>query len=461
MTRKKDILYFIKRLLIISIPIILQNLFVNLASLLDTMMVGNLEGVSEVSLSGVYIANQIIFVINLGVFGSVEGAGVFFSQFLGKKDNAHLSNTFAFKLMSSFVVTLISTILVYAFGRQLASIFSSNEAAIDIAVQYLKIVGVSIIPFGVTISCTTSLRESHNTISPMVVTLCGILVNLLLNYILIFGNWGAPRLEAVGAAIGTICNRFFEFIAIIIVLIIKKKEFTKNLLSSFNMDRELLKNLIVKSIPLLANELLWSLGQTGLVYVFTQKSEMATTVLPIVTTIFNLIFVVCLGMGNGISIVIGNIIGSNDSKEAQNKAYVSLVFSFIISVVLGTILYVSAPAIVGLYSEISQETIDMAVTLLKFDSLYLVITTIDTILFFLLRAGGRTFIVFLFDSAFGWIISIPVAFLFLKFIPSLSFEELFIYVYLFDLLKMVIGGILIVSKVWNRNIINQYQREVN
>lgn len=461
MTRKKDILYFIKRLLIISIPIILQNLFVNLASLLDTMMVGNLEGVSEVSLSGVYIANQIIFVINLGVFGSVEGAGVFFSQFLGKKDNAHLSNTFAFKLMSSFVVTLISTILVYAFGRQLASIFSSNEAAIDIAVQYLKIVGVSIIPFGVTISCTTSLRESHNTISPMVVTLCGILVNLLLNYILIFGNWGAPRLEAVGAAIGTICNRFFEFIAIIIVLIIKKKEFTKNLLSSFNMDRELLKNLIVKSIPLLANELLWSLGQTGLVYVFTQKSEMATTVLPIVTTIFNLIFVVCLGMGNGISIVIGNIIGSNDSKDAQNKAYVSLVFSFIISVVLGTILYVSAPAIVGLYSEISQETIDMAVTLLKFDSLYLVITTIDTILFFLLRAGGRTFIVFLFDSAFGWIISIPVAFLFLKFIPSLSFEELFIYVYLFDLLKMVIGGILIVSKVWNRNIINQYQREVN
>lgn len=460
MTRKKDILYFIKKLLTISIPIILSNLFVNLASLIDTMMVGNLEGVSEVSLSGVYIATQIIFVINLAVFGSVEGAGVFFSQFLGKKDYAHLSNTFAFKLIFSFIVTFISTLIVYAFGRQLVSIFTYDDVTIEIAVQYLRIVGISIIPFGVTVSCTTSLRESHSAIAPMIVTLCGIFVNLFVNYILIFGNWGAPKLEAAGAAIGTVCNRYFEFIVIIIVLIVKKKDFTKNLLASFKIDSELLKNLILKSIPLLLNELFWSLGQTCLVYVFTQKNEIATTVLPIVSTIFNLIMVVSLGMGNGISIIIGNILGSNDSKEAQNKAYVSLIFSLLLSILLGTILFISSPGIVSLYSGISLETKEIATYLLKFDAIYLVIATIDTIMFFLLRAGGRTLVVFLFDSAFGWIVSIPIAFLFYRFLPNISFEQLFIYVYLFDLLKTVIGMILIFSKVWNRNIINRYQNEV-
>ena len=158
-------------------------------------------------------------------------------------------------------------------------------------------------------------------------------------------------------------------------------------------------------------------------------------------------------MGNGISIIIGNILGSNDSKEAQNKAYVSLIFSLLLSILLGTILFISSPGIVSLYSGISMETKEIATYLLKFDAIYLVIATIDTIMFFLLRAGGRTLVVFLFDSAFGWIVSIPVAFLFYRFLPNISFEQLFIYVYLFDLLKTVIGMVLIFSKVWNRNII--------
>ena len=156
--------------------------------------------------------------------------------------------------------------------------------------------------------------------------------------------------------------------------------------------------IIIKKIHLFFNEILWSLSQTVLVFFFTQNDQIATTVLPIVTTISNLLFVVLLGLGNGYSIVVGNTIGENKIERAQKEAYITLLMTTISCIFLGLTLILTSDFIVSLYSGINNEAKELASYLIKFNGIYILINGINTNLFFLLRAGGRTVVVFFFDS---------------------------------------------------------------
>ena len=192
-------------------------------------------------------------------------------------------------------------------------------------------------------------------------------------------------------------------------------------------------SIIRKSIPLLVNETLWALGQTVLVYVFSQSDEIATVVFPISNTIFNLIFVVCLGIGNAITILVGNTVGTNDFEKAQKEAYYSLGYSTFTGIILGLILCLIAPWITSLYTGVSNEAKELAVILIIFNGIYLFICALNNALFFVLRAGGRTFLVFIFDSVYGWVLQIPFAFL-LLYAFELEFVTLVILVYLLDMI---------------------------
>lgn len=439
---------FIKRLIIIAIPIVLQQLFLNIASLLDTLMVGQLD---EASVSGVYIATQIIFVVNLMMFGSIEGASVFFCQFFGKNDQANLKKSFTFKLYASLVISTLATLGILIFGRSLSSLFISDPLAINISVQYLNVLAISFIPFGVIISITSSMRESHNTVLPMAITLIGVISNFIINYIFIFGKLGMPKLGGVGAAIGTTSERIIELIILLIICFKKKYIFCDDLLHNLKIEKKLCIEMIKKSIPLLINETLWALGQTVLVYVFSQSSEISTVVLPIATTIYNLIFVVCLGVGNAITILVANTVGTGDFEKAQKEAHVSLIFSFIVGIIFGAILALIAPLITSLYTGVSIEARHLAEILIIFYGIYLVVCALNNSIFFILRAGGKTLLVFIFDSLYGWVLQIPFAFL-LLYVFKLEFIPLVIVAYSIDIIKTIVGLILILSKKWYKNL---------
>lgn len=439
---------FLKKIIVVSIPIVLQQLFLNLASLLDTLMVGQLD---DASISGVYIATQIIFVVNLMILGSIEGASVFFSQFFGSKDEKHQRNAFAFKLIASLFVSLVATLILLFFGKNLVSLFLTDALEIKIALDYLNIVSLSLIPFAISVSISSTLRETHKGVAPMVITFIGVVVNFIINYILIFGKFGFSQMGATGAAIGTLVDRLVEAMLLILLVVIAKPSFANDFLKSFKMDKRLFKDMIKKSIPLCLNETLWSLGQTMLVFYFTLCDPIATTVLPIVQTIFNLLFVVLLGLGNGVSIVVGNTIGNNEIEKAQKEAYMSILFTIISCVVLGISLFITSDFIVSLYSGVSVEAKTLASYFIKFNGIYMVINGLNTSLFFLLRAGGKTEVVFIFDSFYGWLISVPVAFIVVQFF-EISLQNMYVFVYSLDIIKSVLGIILIISKKWYKNL---------
>ena len=444
----KKFLSFVKSLTLIAIPIVIQQLFLNIASLLDTLMVGQLD---EASVSGVYIATQIIFVVNLAIFGSIEGSSVFFCQFFGKKDFVNVKKTFVFKILASTIISTLAMLIILIFGRSIVSLFIDDIVAINIAVSYLNVVAISFIPFGIVAAITSSMRESHNTVLPMLITLLGVIINFFVNYVCIFGKIGLPSLGAVGAAIGTSTERFVELIILIIFCINKKYDFCSNLLSNLKIEKKLVINMIKKSIPLLINETFWALGQTVLVYIFSQSHELATVVLPISNTIFNLLFVVCLGIGNAVTILVGNRVGKNEFDVAQKEAYYSLIFTAAIGTILGVILVISAPYITGLYTAVSQEAKNMAQIIIVFYGLYLLLCALNNSLFFILRSGGRTLLVFIFDSFYGWLFQIPLAFLIL-YVFNLDFIPLLIIVSMLDIVKTIVGFLLVISKKWYRNL---------
>ena len=451
-------LKFFKKLLLISFPIILQQLFLNFASLLDTLMVGQLD---EISISGVYVATQIVFVANLMIFGSIEGLSVFFSQFFGKKDDKHLKNTFAYKFVYSIIAAIFEIIIIAIFGKNLVSLFVKTNQEIQVALNYLNIVVFSIIPFAISVTIASTLREIHHPVSPMVITAIGIVMNFFFNYVFIFGKLGFPSLGASGAAIGTLINRLVEMILLVIVVIVKKYPFSQKFISSFKIEKELSKRILLKSIPLFLNETLWSLTQIILVFFFTKCDSIATSVLPIVQTIFNLLFVVLLGLGNGISIVVGNTIGESKYEGAQKQAYYSLLLTVVSCLILGVFLASCASLITNLYKGVGEEAKNIASKLIRFSSIYLLINGVNTSLFFLLRGGGKTGAVFFFDSFYGWVISIPLSFI-LSSYTNISFINMYIIVYLSDALKMIVGFILLLSKKWYKNLtsVNNNQ-EVN
>ena len=439
---KKQMFAFIKRLILIAFPIVLQQLFLNFASLLDTLMVGQLD---EISISGVYVATQIVFVFNMM-------ASVFFSQYFGTKDEEHMRKCYALKYVLSISFAIVGMVVLFTFGRDIASLFVSTEAELDIAVSYLNIVISSSIPFAITVTLSSTLRESHKTFTPMMITFIGIMFNLLFNYLFIYGIAPFPQLGGVGAAIGTFINRIVEMTLLVLIVLIKNEKFNKNLFHSFKIEKDLLKKIIKKSIPLFLNETLWSLSQFTLVYFFSKADPLATTVLPIVTTIFNLLFVVMLGVGQGVSILVANSVGESKFETAQKEAYYSLIITVIVNFVLGAVLFIRSDLIVSLYSGVGLQAREIASYLIKFDGIYLIVSGINLTLFFLLRAGGKTEIVFLFDSCFCWLISIPFAIVLVNF-TNMDFKTLYILVYSVEIIKAIVGMILLLSKKWYKNLV--------
>ena len=444
----KNVFKFIKKISLISLPIVLQQLFLNLASLLDTLMVGQLD---DASISGVYIATQIIFVINMLVFGSIEGGSIFFSQYYGIKDEKNMGKTFAFKIIASCFVAGLATIIIAIFGRDIVSLFLNSEKEISIALDYLNIVNYTLIPFAISVTLSSTLREYHIGLPPMIITFIGVIFNLIFNYLLIYGKFGFPAMGAVGAAIGTIINRIIECVVLIILCMIKKYGFVKNFISSFKIENSLFKKMLIKSIPLMFNEFLWGLQQTVIVFFFAKNDAIATTVLPIVSTIVNLLFVVILGIGNAVSIAVGNTIGENEIKRAQKEAYITLGFTTICCLILGIILLLFAEPIVSLYTGVSLNARELAAVLIRFNAFFILLSGVNTNLFFLLRAGGRSGLVFFFDSVYGWIISIPALILINNF-TSVDFKTLYMVIYSLDIIKCIIGFILVYSKKWCKNL---------
>ena len=449
---------FYKKVLLIAVPIMLQNGITNFVGMLDNIMVGR---VGTEQMSGVSIVNQLLFIVMLMLFGATSGAGVIGAQYYGKGDYKGVRDTFRIKLVISAIILIIAIGILSIFGDTLISLFLHEgsesgdlEATLRYGRDYLKVMLIGQIPLAIEFSYSSTLRESGETALPMKASVAAVFINLILNYILIFGKFGAPVLGVVGAAIATVISRFVQLfiVAIYSHTHLEKMPYFEGTYRSFKVPGKLLGKVILLALPLMMNETMWSLGVT------TQNACLSTRGLAVVAgmnisvTISNVFNIIFIALGDSVAILVGQLFGAGKVEEGKLTAYRIIAFSTSITVVIGAVMFLVGPLFPNIYKTYDEVKI-LAGNMIRISAVMMPLGAYLHSTYFAIRSGGKTFVTFLFDSGFMWVVAVPLSFILAKY-TTLSAITVYAIVLSVDVIKVIIGTILLKSGIWARSLVD-------
>ncbi|MGM9972422.1 MAG: MATE family efflux transporter [Clostridiaceae bacterium] len=449
---------FYKMVLAIAVPIIIQNGITNFVSLLDNIMVGR---IGTEQMSGVAIVNQLIFVFNISIFGAISGASIFSAQFFGNKNYRGMRDSYRFKFISVLLVTIISIGLFIVLGSNLISLYLHEGSSTgDIAKtllygeKYIRVMLWGLIPFAINQAYTSSLREMGQTLLPMASGLAAVLVNLLFNYILIFGKLGFPALGVEGAAIATVISRYVELTITAVWTHMNSRDipFIREAYRSLTIPKDLTGKILIKGLPLMANEFLWSGGMATLTQCYSVRGLAVIGGLNIASTISNVFNVVFIALGGSISVIVGQLLGAGKMEEARDTDRKLIFFSVSICVIVGVIMAMLSSVFPSIYNT-TEEVKRLASSFIVIASLCMPLHAFMHATYFTLRSGGKTIITFLFDSGYVWMINIPLAFILTRY-TNLDIVAIYLSCQLIEIIKCVIGYILVKKGVWLQNIVD-------
>lgn len=450
---------FFKRTLLIAVPVMIQNLITNLVALIDNIMVGQ---VGTEQMSGVAIVNQLFFVFNLTVFGALSGAGIFGAQFFGKNDMEGVKSTFRYKTIVSIAIIVIGILIYSLLGDNLITAYlHTAEEGIDLkltfdyAKQYMWIMLIGLVPFTIEQVYSGTLREGGIATVPMVAGVVAVVTNVVLNYLLIFGNFGFPKLGVEGAAMATVVSRFVQTGIVVLWshLNSRKLGFIKGIYRTLKVPKKLAGRITIKGlIPLTANECLWSAGVSMLVQLYSMRGIDVVAGLNIANTVINLFNVMFIAFGAGVSVVIGQLLGAGEMEQAKTAAPKLIMFSGGMCIVVGAVM----AAFSGLFPlayNTSDNVRSLATMFILISAVLMPVHGTLHSTYFTIRSGGKTLITFLFDCVFSWGVVVPLVAVLAHF-TTLSIMWLYIVGQGLEIIKCIIGLILVKKGVWLSNIVS-------
>lgn len=439
--------HFYKRLFAISLPIVLQQLLTSSLQLIDNLMVGDL---GELAIGSVSVVNQLYFVIILITFGALGGAGIYTAQYFGSKEEEKLKQTFRFKLIVALLLVILSIVVFSVLGEYLIGFFTENQVTIAGGMDYLNIVKWSMLPWAFSIAISTTFREIGTTKPLLWITLGAIITNTVLNYLLIFGNFGFPNLGIEGAAYATLASRVVEFLLMFVLLIKKGKIFNTKIKDVFKIDGLILKAIIIMALPLLLNEFFWSMGQTMFLQSYSTRGDSALAAMNITNAISQLVFVTFGGIGTGIAVMVGNTLGMNQLEVAKDNAKKVIAFAVAFAFVTGMMLFILSFFILDLY-DITETTKRIAANNIRINAIFIPVYSFNVSMYFTLRAGGDTRSTMMMDSGYMWVVQVPLIFVLAR-VTNLNVIMLFLIVQMLELPKSVFALSRYKKENWVRNL---------
>ncbi len=450
---------FYKKVLVITLPILVQQVITNFVSLIDNIMVGQ---IGTEQMSGVAIVNQLIYVFNVCIFGGVSGAGIFTAQFFGKGDHKGVRATFRAKIIIVSLMSALCIGLFLLFDDALISLFLHQgqdnldlSATLQYGKEYMMIMLFQLPLFALTQAYAGTLRETGRTVPPMIGGMVAVFVNVILDYVLIFGVefLSIPAMGIRGAAIATVVSRVCEFLVAVLWTHLnpKKNLFIKGAYRSFKIPRELMGGIMRKGFPLMINEVLWSTGQAVLVQCYSTRGLEAVSAMNISSTVSNLFFCAFFAFGSAISIVVGQLLGAGELERAKDEDRKLIFTAVMVCIVIGTAMAFLSPLFPQIYNT-TDNVKRIATQCLFISSVMMPFHGFIHTAYFTLRSGGKTVVTFLFDSVYVWVILIVVAFTLSRF-TTLDVVKMYAIVQSLDILKCVVGYILVKKGVWVNNLV--------
>jgi len=439
---------FYKQMLMISVPIALQNLISQGVQMMDTFMLGKL---GDEQISGVSTANQIYFIFSLFLFGITAGASVLCAQYWGKNDAKSVRKVMAIALRLSMMMGLIFFALVLVIPRQLLSIYTDDPDVIENGLHYLKWVAPIYLTTSFSSSYLMLLRAAKNVKISLRCNIMTFFLNVFFNWVFIFGNFGAPRMEVEGAAIGTLIARFGEFALVLIYMSFAEKNIGFRLPHIFRFDQFLIKDFFNYSLPVVANECLWGIGSSMSIALLGRLGKEVIAANAIASNISQLLTVFLFGLANAALVIVGNEIGAGHLKYAKICSRTFEVISFGIGVALcGLVLLVRDPAL-SLF-DVADKSREYARSFLLVMALITPPTSYNcTAIVGLFRGGGDTRFGFWADISGLWFFALPVGAL-LIFVFKLPAVPVFAVMRMEEVFKALVAFIRLRRGGWIRQV---------
>ncbi len=439
---------FYQRLVKIAIPIALTQLLMSSLNMVGVLMIGQL---GAVPVAGVGLANQIFFLLNLMLFGIYSGCAMFTAQLWGVRDVLTIRKVLGLSLTLGLAAGTLFVVIAEVFPVGVLSIYSKDPAVVALGSAYLRIIGFSFIPFAISACYAVVLRSTGDVQKPLVVTIVSLSLNTLLSYMLIFGKLGMPGLGVIGAGIAVVISRLVDMAMMLWLTYRKDNPAAGKIKEMFSYDLAFAKKVLKPVLPVVANEILWSLGITAYSVVYARIGTDAIAAMNIASSIEQLAFVAFNGIGHACAILVGNRIGAGEEDQAFWYGARSEGLGVVGGMAIGSLILLSSPLILSLY-QVPDEVIGYAQSVLVIMGLLMWLKASNVILFIgILRSGGDTRFALVLDGLIIWVVGVPLAF-FGAFGLHLPVYWVYLLVMSEELTKWILGMYRFISHKWIHNL---------
>ena len=440
---------FIKKAIAIAIPITFQLLLNTTLNFIDILMIGSL---GETTIAAVGLANKVFFVFSLLLFGICSGSSILTSQYFGKKDIKSIRRVLGISLVIGLIGSIFFVIPGILCPKLVMNIFTPSTNTIAIGASYLAIVAISYPLTAITNVYTAVLRSINEVRLPVVISLVSIFINIVLNYTLIFGHFGAPALGVQGAALGTLIARIIECLSILTIIYIKNGPAAAKIKELIDFNKEFTKKFFITGTPVIINEFMWGLGVTMYSLVYGRMGDGAVAAITITQNVEQIITVMFQGIGSATAVILGNELGANKLEKADIHAKYLIVMQLVLSLVMGVVCFLIKMPLIRLFSVSEFVALDISKCLIVF-IIYLPFKMFNLVnIVGVLRSGGDTKAALFLDVTGVWIIGIPLAFLGGIFL-GLPIYIVYAMVMFEEVYKFILGIRRYRQKKWLKNIV--------
>ncbi len=438
---------FYQRLVRVALPIALQQLLNQGASYVDTIMVSNIGAVGAVA-----VAAQLDNLSGNVSYGINAGASMYGAQFYGADDYKSLKKIFGYQLLLNVSNALIFFILARFVGRQVLAFYNSDPDIIKAGWQYMNISCFSYVFIAITNTYSFMYRSIQKTQVPMLIGFLVTILNVIFNFLLIFGNAGFPAMGVQGAALATVISTTTGALCHIIYAYITKQSFIGSLREMTDWSISFLKPITKRMVPLICNETLFGFGNSMYIKAYGLLGTTALETYKIGNTISNFFYIGVQGLNSGTGLIIGEQLGKKDLKKAREYGSYLVLVAVILAVTLCGMLCLSAPALVSLFGLNDASRIEAAIMMVRLFSIRIAFRLFNVIIMGSLRSGGDTKFLMFLDCGIMWLVGIPLAFISVNVFHVSSVGLLFTIIQTEQLVRLIVGYTRYKQGKWIRNL---------
>lgn len=438
---------FVKKVSLIAIPMMLQQLISSSVNLIDNIMAGQL---GDYAIGGVAASNRFFMIGLAAIMGVSNGVAVFIAQFYGAREDKKVQESFRLSITAVLALVIPVALLAIFFPDLIIRFFNKDPGLLAPGQAYMPIVGLALLPQALSFTMQSAMRAIGDTKKPLQISIIAVLTNLLFNYLLIFGHLGFPQMGVAGAAAGTLIARLVELSLSIFAIHGSCYCFATKIKDLFKVPKDLVKEIVSRSFPLTVNELLYGSAMAMIFKLYAVRGTDVMAAMTILNTNSDLFFIIYSGMAAATFVVVSQPLGANNLEEARANGYRMIRFSMLLSIIFASLMFASSFIVPEFYL-VAPEIRRTAAIFVRIYSIFYLVYTTNVQCFYTLRSGGDTKSSMIMDSGFFWLVNIPVVALAVYF-TDWSIFAVFLTGQLIDIVKMWLGLLLVKKEGWVKNL---------